>query len=73
MPLSILDLFLYVLGTSGFNCQKKVPSYPCVAYSWVHSVVLVFTMFALRLVPRGVPKKGVIGKKRGIPRYLPHK
>ncbi len=30
-------------------------------------MVLVSTMFALRLVPRGVVKKGVIRKKRGIP------
>ncbi len=37
------------------------------AYSWVRSVVLVSTMFALRLVPRGVAKKGVISKKRGMP------
>ncbi len=32
-----------------------------------HSLVLVSTMFALRLVPRGVAKKGVISKKRGMP------
>ncbi len=51
----------------------------------VNSLVLVYTMFALRLVPRGVAKRGVISKKRGIPcirgtyynsnyipRYMPH-
>ncbi len=38
----------------------------------VYSRVLVSTMFALRLVPRGVPKKGAISKKRGIPRFVPY-
>ncbi len=49
------------------------PSRPWAAHNAVYSVVLVSTMFALRLVPRGVAKKGVISKKRGIPRYIPHK
>ncbi len=39
----------------------------------VHNVVLVSTMFALRLVPRGVVKSIAISKKRGIPRYMPCK
>ncbi len=39
----------------------------------VDILVLVFAMFALRFVPRGVPKKGVISKIRGIPRYVPCK
>ena len=39
----------------------------------VHSLVLVSTMFPLRLVPRGVVEKGVISQKRGIPRYMPCK
>ncbi len=38
----------------------------------VYSVVLVPTMFALRLVPCGVVKKGVISQKHGIlPRFIP--
>ncbi len=38
-----------------------------------YSVVLVSAMFALRLVLRGVEKKWVISKKRGIPRFVPCK
>ncbi len=49
------------------------PSYPSAVYCVVRNVVLVSTMFALRLVPRGVEKKGIISEKRGIPRYVPCK
>ncbi len=70
---AVVDYFEVMTSKVKVNSFFCSPNQPRRVYIVVHNVVLVSAMFALRFVPRGVVKKGVISRKRGIPCNVPCK